>query len=101
MAYVPQAHTPPFPFEVLEVVGLERIATLGLSRGVILSTHDPDQSLAMSDGRMPASGPAAEVPTPVQLARICGVPLRVEVTPSGRRVRVPAIAAGCATTWSD
>jgi iron complex transport system ATP-binding protein len=176
VAYVPQAHVPPFPFEVLEVVlmgrtarignfgqpsrhdrdialdalnrlgiaelaardyerlsggqrqlvliaralaqeapliimdeptasldfgnrlvVLERIAALGRSRGVILSTHDPDQALAlsarvlaMSEGRMLASGPAADVLTPALLTQVYGVQLTVEETTSGRRVCLPS-----------
>ncbi|WP_226627651.1 ABC transporter ATP-binding protein [Alloyangia pacifica] len=80
------------------LVVLERIADLGRTRGVILSTHDPDQALAlsarvlaMSGGRMLASGPAAEVLTPARLTQIYGVPLTVEETPSGRHVCLPDI----------
>ncbi len=78
------------------IVGLERIADLGRSRGVMLLTHDPDQALALSarvlgksGGRMLASGPAAEVLSPTRLSQVYGVPLTVEETPSGRHVCLP------------
>lgn len=82
---------------------LERIAELaraGSGRGVILSTHDPDQALAlsarvvaMSSGRVLAAGPAAEVLTPARLTEIYGVRLVVETTDSGRRVCLPALGS--------
>ncbi len=78
---------------------LDRIAGLagpGSGRGVILSTHDPDQALglsarvlAMSGGHLLADGKAADVLTPQLLSRLYGVPLTVETTGSGRRICVP------------
>ncbi|ETW10828.1 iron compound ABC transporter ATP-binding protein [Roseivivax marinus] len=86
---------------------LDRIASLarkGSGRGVILSTHDPDQALAlqarvlaMSAGRMIAEGPAADVLTPARLSEIYGVPLTVERTASGRRVCLPELQSSAAT----
>lgn len=89
------------------LVVLERIATLaraGAGRGVILSTHDPDQALAlsarvlaMSAGRTVTEGPAVEVLTPARLTEIYGVALTVECTASGRRVCLPAVQSSAAT----
>ncbi|ETX16387.1 iron ABC transporter ATP-binding protein [Roseivivax halodurans JCM 10272] len=86
---------------------LDRIATLarrGSGRGVILSTHDPDQALslsarviAMSKGRVLADGPAADVLTPARLSEIYGISLTVERTPSGRRICLPELQSSAAT----
>ena len=86
---------------------LDRIASLvrnGSDRGVILSTHDPDQALAlqarvvaMTKGRILAEGPAADVLTPACLSDVYGVPVTVEYTASGRRVCLPALHSSSAT----
>ncbi|SFE69816.1 ATP-binding cassette domain-containing protein [Roseivivax sediminis] len=92
------------PATARTVAVLDRIASLtGSGRGVILSTHDPDQALAlqarvlaMSAGRMLAEGPAVEVLTPARLSEIYGVPLTVERTADGRRVCLPALQSSAA-----
>jgi iron complex transport system ATP-binding protein len=86
---------------------LDRISALagpGSGRGIILSTHDPDQALAlsarvlaMSHGKMIAEGQAADVLTPARLSQIYGVPLTVERTASGRRVCLPELQSSAAT----
>ncbi|WP_428513952.1 ABC transporter ATP-binding protein [Roseovarius sp.] len=182
IAYVPQAHAPPFPFEALEVVLMGRTARLGpfaqpgradrdaaqkamdqlgvgdlaardysrLSggqrqlvliaralaqdtpmivmdeptasldfgnqaqvlariaklaqgasserRGIILSTHDPDQAFAlnarvllMHQGRIIADGPASDVLTAHSLSTVYGIPVTVETTGSGRKVCLPSL----------
>lgn len=182
IAYVPQAHAPPFPFEALEVVLMGRTARLGLfaqpgktdreaalgamdqlgirdlagrdysrlsggqrqlvliaralaqdtplivmdeptasldfgnqaqvlarivrlthgasseQRGIILSTHDPDQAFAlnarvlvMNRGRIIADGPAGEVLTARNLSTVYGIPVTVETTGSGRKVCLPSL----------
>lgn len=192
IAYVPQAHAPPFPFEALEVVLMGRTAQLGAfsqpgradriaalaamerlgiadlahrdysrlsggqrqlvliaralaqdaplivmdeptasldfgnqaqvmaqiatltraegpeGRGVILSTHDPDQAFAlnarvllMSGGGVLADGPAPEVLTDASLSRLYGLPVTVETTASGRRVCLPSLAQSAPTMTSD
>lgn len=192
IAYVPQAHAPPFPFEALEVVLMGRTARLGVfsqpgradriaalaamerlgiadlahrdysrlsggqrqlvsiaralaqdaplivmdeptasldfgnqaqvmaqiaaltraagpeGRGVILSTHDPDQAFAlnarvllMSGGGVLADGPAPEVLTDASLSRLYGLPVTVETTASGRRVCLPSLAQSAPTMTSD
>jgi iron complex transport system ATP-binding protein len=65
--------------------------------GVVLSTHDPDHALLvanrvaiMAEGGLRAVGPAAEVVTGPMLSGVYGTVVRVEETPSGRRVCVPA-----------
>ena len=71
-----------------------RIAAAGA--GVILSTHDPNHALAiatrvclMREGEVIALGAAHEVLTGEQLTKVYGVRVRVETTPSGRRVCTP------------
>ncbi|WP_201455432.1 ABC transporter ATP-binding protein [Roseovarius atlanticus] len=182
IAYVPQAHAPPFPFEAQEVVLMGRTARLGpfaqpgkadrdaaqkamdqlgigdlaardysrLSggqrqlvliaralaqdtplivmdeptasldfgnqaqvlarisglaqgasperRGIILSTHDPDQAFAlnarvllMHQGRIMADGPASEVLTAHNLSTVYGIPVTIETTGSGRKVCLPSL----------
>jgi iron complex transport system ATP-binding protein len=182
IAYVPQAHAPPFPFEALEVVLMGRTARLGpfgqpgrhdretalnamrqlgiadlahrdysrlsggqrqlvliaralaqeaplivmdeptasldfgnqaqvlarittlvteaaeAGRGVILSTHEPDQAFAldahvllMKDGRTRAEGPADEVLTGVNLSDVYAIPIDVETIVSGRKDCLPAL----------
>lgn len=181
IAYVPQAHAPPFPFEVLEVVLMGRTARLGpfaqpgkadraaavdalrqlgiqdlahrdysrlsggqrqlvliaralaqeaglivmdeptasldfgnrvqvlaqverlarsaatQGRGVILSTHDPDQAFALNarvlllhGGGVLADGVAADVLTESNLSAVYGLPVTVETTSSGRKVCLPS-----------
>lgn len=89
---------------------LAHIATLvrGVAaegRGVILSTHDPDQAFAlearvllMKDGAAVAEGPAAEVLTGPALSAVYGIPVSVETTGSGRRVCLPSLARQSAPT---
>lgn len=177
LAYVPQAHVPPFPYRVLEVVEMGRTARIGafaapgpadrqaalqalarlgiesladadysrLSGGqrqlvmiaralaqeapvlimdeptasldfgnqarvlnhilrlveagahsVVLSTHDPDQAFALSArvvlmqaGQIIAHGDADTVLNPAHLGRVYGINVKVERTPSGRRVCLP------------
>ncbi|MBK0328501.1 ABC transporter ATP-binding protein [Rhodobacteraceae bacterium F11138] len=192
IAYVPQAHAPPFPFEVLEVVLMGRTARLGpfaqpgkadraaaydalrqlgiqhlaqrdysrLSggqrqlvliaralaqraalivmdeptasldfgnrvqvlaqierlarsaatdgRGVILSTHDPDQAFAldarvllMHEGGVLADGAATDVLTQANLSAVYGLPVTVETTPSGRNVCLPSLSQSAPTMTSD
>lgn len=189
IAYVPQAHAPPFPFEALEVVVMGRTARLtafaqpgkadhdaallamerlGIGalahrdysrlsggqrqlvliaralaqdtplivmdeptasldfgnqaqvlsqisslvrdapaegRGVILSTHDPDQAFAldahvllMHRGRVWVDGPANEVLTDANLSHVYGLPVTVETTGSGRRVCLPSLDRQSAPT---
>ncbi|WP_425072132.1 ABC transporter ATP-binding protein [Sagittula sp. S175] len=81
---------------------LARVATLARAaeaagRGVILSTHDPDQAFAlearvllMKHGGVLADGPAQEALTGASLSAAYGLPVTVETTPSGRRVCLPA-----------
>ncbi|WP_412074232.1 ABC transporter ATP-binding protein [Tritonibacter mobilis] len=192
IAYVPQAHAPPFPFEVLEVVLMGRTARLGVfaqpgktdrtaafdalrqlgiddlahrdysrlsggqrqlvliaralaqearlivmdeptasldfgnqaqvlaqvealarsatseGRGVILSTHDPDQAFALSArvllmhrGGVLADGAARDVLTEVNLSTVYGLPVTVETTPSGRKVCLPSLRQSAPTMTSD
>ncbi len=182
IAYVPQAHAPPFPFDTLEVVLMGRTARLGAfgqpgrhdrqvalnaldrlgiadlayrdysrlsggqrqlvliaralaqeaplivmdeptasldfgnqaqvlsqittlahkassdGRGVILSTHDPDQAFAldacvllMKDGASRAHGHANDVLTGANLSDVYGIPISVETTTSGRKVCLPSL----------
>jgi iron complex transport system ATP-binding protein len=65
--------------------------------GVLLSTHDPDHALLvanrvalMAKGGLKAVGATNEVVTGAMLSGIYGTQVRVEETPSGRRVCVPA-----------
>jgi len=67
-------------------------------RGVILSTHDPDQAFAlnarvllMHNGSVLADGPAAEVLSGENLSTIYGLNITVETTASGRRVCLPSL----------
>lgn len=187
IGYVPQAHAPPFPFEVEEVVLMGRTARLGrfsqpgradrmaahraldrlgiadlaradysrlsggqrqlvliaralaqeaplivmdeptasldfgnqfhvlaeiasivrdahhTGRGVILSTHDPDQAFAldadvalMKGGRVLHRGPTAETLTDESLSAVYGVPITVERTTSGRHVCMPVMSPSSA-----
>ncbi len=192
IAYVPQAHAPPFPFEALEVVLMGRTARLGLfgqpgrhdracafqalerlgiadlahrdyarlsggqrqlvliaralaqeaqlivmdeptasldfgnqaqvlaqiatlaegaaadGRGVIMSTHDPDQAFAlnahvllMKAGRTFAEGPADAVLTDDTLSAVYGIPVTVETTGSGRKVCLPSLDRQSAPTMTS
>jgi iron complex transport system ATP-binding protein len=65
--------------------------------GVLLSTHDPDHALLvagrvaiMAEGGLVAVGPTNDIITAAMLSRIYGAAVRVEATPSGQRVCVPA-----------
>jgi iron complex transport system ATP-binding protein len=65
--------------------------------GVVLSTHDPDHALlvanrvaVIADGGLRAIGTAEDVVTGPMLSGIYHTEVRVEETPSGRRVCVPA-----------
>ena len=77
-------------------------------RGVIMSTHDPDQALAlnarvllMKDGRAFAEGPAEAVLTGVTLSAVYGIPVTVETTGSGRKVCLPSLARQSAPTMTS
>jgi iron complex transport system ATP-binding protein len=192
IAYVPQAHTPPFPFEALEVVLMGRTARLGTfgqpgsrdrhialdamrqldiadlahrdysrlsggqrqmvliaralvqqaplivmdeptasldfgnqaqvlakimalatdaktaQNGIILSTHDPDQAFAlnarvllMKDGRTYADGAANDVLTDANLSDVYGIPIKVDMTGSGRKVCIPSLRRQSAPTMTS
>jgi iron complex transport system ATP-binding protein len=65
--------------------------------GIVLSTHDPDHALLVAtrvaiiaDGGLRAVGTPEEVVTAETLSAIYRTEVRVEQTPSGRRVCVPA-----------
>jgi iron complex transport system ATP-binding protein len=67
-------------------------------RGVILSTHDPDQAFALNarvllihNGSVLADGPAAEVLSGENLSTVYGLNITVETTVSGRRVCLPSL----------
>jgi iron complex transport system ATP-binding protein len=81
-----------------EVAALARAAG-GEGRGVILSTHDPDQAFAlgadvllMQAGRPVAAGRPEAVLTGPSLSRVYGVAVTVESTQSGRTVCAPQLA---------
>jgi len=64
--------------------------------GIVLSTHDPDHALMVAtcvaiiaDGGLRAVGPPGQVVTAETLSAIYRTDVRVEETPSGRRVCVP------------
>lgn len=84
---------------VLAQIGALARSASAEGRGVILSTHDPDQAFAlnaramlMQDGRMRADGPARDVLTEAVLSEVYGIPVSVETTGSGRRVCLPSLA---------
>src|SRR5215471_10873699 len=65
--------------------------------GIVLSTHDPDHALMVAtcvaiiaDGGLRAVGPPEQVVTAETLSAIYHTDVRIEQTPSGRRVCVPA-----------
>ncbi|MFP3921373.1 MAG: ABC transporter ATP-binding protein [Dichotomicrobium sp.] len=67
-------------------------------RGVILSTHDPDQAFAlgaevllMRDGRIAGRGAPETALTGESLSAVYGVPVTVERTESGRLVCAPSL----------
>jgi iron complex transport system ATP-binding protein len=69
--------------------------------GIVLSTHDPDHALMVAsrvaiiaDGGLRAIGAPAQVVTAEMLSAIYRTEVLVEVTPSGRRVCVPAWGEG-------
>jgi iron complex transport system ATP-binding protein len=71
-------------------------ALAGQGYGVVLSTHDPDHALLVAtrvaiiaDGGLRAVGSPAEVVTAETLSAIYRTDVRIEETPSGRRVCVP------------
>jgi iron complex transport system ATP-binding protein len=76
---------------------LARVRDLaGQGYGVVLSTHDPDHALMIAtrvaiiaDGGMRAIGTPEEVVTSQMLSDVYHTNVRVEQTPSGRRVCVP------------
>jgi iron complex transport system ATP-binding protein len=76
---------------------LRRIRDLAAAGyGIVLSTHDPDHALLVAsrvaiiaDGGMHALGTPHEVVTSQMLSAIYQTEVRVEETPSGRRVCVP------------
>lgn len=80
----------------------------GAGRGVILSTHDPDQAFAlnarvllMKDGRSHADGPAGAVLTRDNLSEVYGIPITVETTDSGRKVCLPSLGPQSAPTMTS
>jgi iron complex transport system ATP-binding protein len=80
-----------------EIAGLARAAA-GEGRGVILSTHDPDQAFAlgadvllMQDGSPVAQGGPEAVLTGPTLSRVYCVDVIVERTASGRMVCAPTL----------
>ena len=85
-----------------EAIVLKQILTLARQaryqhRGIILSTHDPDQAFAlnanvllMHDGRILASGKAQSALSSDTLSQAYGTPITVEQTLSGRMVCLPA-----------
>jgi len=81
-----------------QMMVLARIGTLAAQGfGVVLSTHDPDHALLVAsrvaiiaDGGLRAVGPPADVVTGETLSAVYRTEVRVEQTPSGRRVCVPA-----------
>jgi iron complex transport system ATP-binding protein len=91
-----------------EIAALAQAAA-GEGRGVILSTHDPDQAFAlgadvllMKDGRTAAQGRPEAVLTGPALSRVYGVAVSVERTASGRTVCAPALARhSAASNTSD
>jgi iron complex transport system ATP-binding protein len=84
------------------VMVLERVRGLAASGlAVLMSTHEPDQALAMADqvvvlGRNNffCAGPAEDLLTSRLLSELYGIDLVVERTPSGRRV-VGVRTGGC------
>lgn len=85
-----------FGNQALLLSEVARLAGQGL--GILLSTHDPDQALAvasrvalMKDGRIVAAGLPARVLTGPGLSDVYDVPVAVEHLPSGRAVCVPAV----------
>ena len=91
-----------------EIAALARAAA-GEGRGVILSTHDPDQAFAlgadvllMQDGRTVGQGPPEAVLTGPVLSAVYGVAVSVERTESGRTVCAPGLARqSAASSTSD
>ena len=85
-----------FGNQALLLAEITRLAGEGL--GILLSTHDPDQALAvgtrvalMKAGRIIASGAPADVLTGPGLSDVYGVPVSVERLASGRAVCVPSL----------
>lgn len=86
-----------FGNQALLLAEIARLAGQGL--GILLSTHDPDQALAigtrvalMKAGRIIATGTPADVLTGDGLSDVYGVPVSVERLASGRAVCVPSLA---------
>ena len=80
----------------------------GAGRGVILSTHDPDQAFAldarvllMKEGRTLANGSASDVLTAANLSDVYGMPIAVETTGSGRKVCLPSLGSQSAPTMTS
>lgn len=94
--------------QVLAQVGLLARNATNEGHGVILSTHDPDQALAldarvllMHRGGVLARGAAAEVLTAANLSTVYGLAVEVETTPSGRKVCLPSLRQSAPTITSD
>lgn len=86
-----------FGNQALLLAEIVRLAGQGL--GILLSTHDPDQALAvgtrvalMKAGNIIAAGAPGEVLTGSSLSEVYGVPVSVERLASGRAVCVPSLA---------
>ena len=84
-----------FGNQTMVLARIRDLATEGY--GVVLSTHDPDHALLVAnrvaiiaEGGLRAVGAANDVVTGAMLSGIYGTEVRVEETPSGRRVCVPA-----------
>jgi iron complex transport system ATP-binding protein len=86
-----------FGNQMMVLARIEALAAQGY--GIVLSTHDPDHALMVAsrvaiiaDGGLRAIGPPEEVVTAETLSAIYRTDVRVEQTPSGRRV--------CVAGWS-
>jgi iron complex transport system ATP-binding protein len=83
-----------FGNQTLVLARIRDLAAAGY--GVLLSTHDPDHALLVTDriaimaeGGLSAVGPTNDVITGALLSRVYGTTVRVEKTTSGQRVCVP------------
>jgi len=83
-----------FGNQMMVLARVQALAAQGY--GVVLSTHDPDHALLVAsrvaiiaDGGLRAIGTPAEVVTAETLSAIYRTEVRIEETPSGRRVCIP------------
>jgi iron complex transport system ATP-binding protein len=77
-------------------------------RGIILAGHDPEQAFAlgarvllMKGGRTQAHGVAGDVLMDTNLSHVCGIPITVETTGSGRKVCLPSLGPQSAPTMTS